>query len=113
MGVSLLFGLGNLIENAAAFAKTRVDVDAEWNDDIITVTITDDGPGFPSEHLDRLGEPYFTTRRSGADEQGGGLGLGIFIAKTLLERTGARLAFRNTPDGASVEIVWPREALSP
>jgi two-component system sensor histidine kinase RegB len=112
--VGLLYGLGNLIENAAAYASTRVDVDAEWSEDIITVTITDDGPGFPAEHLARLGEPYFTTRGSvGGDEQGGGLGLGIFIARTLLERTGARLAFRNTGQGASVEIVWPREALAP
>ena len=74
------------------------------------LTVADDGPGYPMEVIDRIGEPYMSTRRG--DERGGGLGLGLFIAKTLLERSGASLSFRNSSgpgEGAVVEIVWPRE----
>jgi two-component system sensor histidine kinase RegB len=110
----LLYGLGNLIENAAHFAKTRVNVEAVWDRASITVTIADDGPGFPEELIARLGEPYLTTRARNAAPDGdapGGLGLGIFIAKTLLERNGARLAFENAAGGgARVRISWPRAA---
>jgi two-component system sensor histidine kinase RegB len=112
--VGLLYGLGNIIENAADFARTEVDIAARWDDKVLSLTITDDGPGFAPELLARLGEPYLTTRpRGGEGSTGGGLGLGIFIAKTLLERTGARLAFSNgSPDGhARVVITWPRGAV--
>jgi two-component system sensor histidine kinase RegB len=113
--VGLLYGLGNIIENAAAFARRTVTVEAGWDDRKVMVTITDDGPGFPPELMARLGEPYLTTRDGRGDEGGtrGGLGLGVFIAKTLLERTGARLSFLNaTPEGsARVVIAWPRGAL--
>ena len=81
----------------------------DWNDDHITLSITDDGPGFPAEIIDRIGEPYMSTRQGA--EPGGGLGLGLFIAKTLLERSGASLSFRNSNgpgEGAVVEIDWPR-----
>lgn len=74
-------------------------IDTEWDQSAITVTVTDDGPGFAPELIARLGEPYLTTRprdpQGGDAHQPGGLGLGIFIAKTLLERTGARLSFEN------------------
>ncbi|HQZ12347.1 MAG TPA: ActS/PrrB/RegB family redox-sensitive histidine kinase [Devosia sp.] len=112
--VGLLYGLGNLIENAAHFATSAVTIDAGWDRSTITVTIADDGPGFPPELIARLGEPYLTTRaRSPEKSEGGGLGLGIFIAKTLLERTGAHLSFENvTADGsARVRITWPRRAI--
>jgi two-component system, sensor histidine kinase RegB len=115
--VGLLYGLGNLIENAADFARQTVRIDSAWDRDSISVSITDDGPGFAPELIARLGEPYLTSRPR--DPQGpdasnpGGLGLGVFIAKTLLERTGARLAFHNiAPEGhAQVRIVWPRSAI--
>ena len=108
----LLYGLGNLIENAADFARSTVRVTAAWDKASVSVAIADDGPGFPLELIDRLGEPYLTTRAD-ATEGAGGLGLGIFIAKTLLERTGARLQFENeAPEGrAKVVIVWPRERI--
>jgi two-component system sensor histidine kinase RegB len=113
--VGLLYGLGNLIENAAQFARKTVTVEAFWDRSSVGVTITDDGPGFRADLIDRLGEPYLSTRARDpeATEQAGGLGLGIFIAKTLLERTGARLAFANeSPEGhARVRIVWPRKPL--
>jgi two-component system sensor histidine kinase RegB len=113
--VGLLYGLGNLIENAAQFAKERVSVDASWDKTSIGVLIADDGPGFPDELIARLGEPYLTTRARNTAPDGdsaGGLGLGIFIAKTLLERTGARLSFDNAPGGgARVRVGWPRNAV--
>ena len=66
------------------------------------LVIEDDGPGFPAEVLDWLGEPYLSTRH-----EEGGLGLGIFIANTLLARTGAKVHFDNTQQGARVTVSWP------
>lgn len=113
----ILYGLGNIIENAADFAQERVDVNAEWDDEEVIITISDDGPGFSPPVRERLGEPYVTTRPAGSDEgdkpngDAHGMGLGFFIAKTLLERSGARLTFSNriAPEkGAVVKVVWPR-----
>jgi two-component system sensor histidine kinase RegB len=111
----LLYGLGNIVENAVDFAKTEVAIRAEWTADEVKVAIEDDGSGFAADVLDQLGEPYVTTRRAGRQPapEHGGLGLGIFIAKTLLERSGAKLhlANRRPPlTGASVTVVWPRSA---
>jgi two-component system sensor histidine kinase RegB len=111
---AVLYGLGNIVENAVDFAHERVDVEAEWSDETIEVTITDDGPGFAPEVLDRIGEPYVTTRRripNAKDEEPTGLGLGFFIAKTLLERSGATLSFANRAlpaRGAVVKLHWQR-----
>jgi two-component system sensor histidine kinase RegB len=111
----LLYGLANLIDNAVDFAAARVTIEAAWTADQVRIGIRDDGPGFAPEVLLRVGEPYVTTR--GADkraaEDGAGLGLGLFIAKTLIERSGAQLSFTNAPPpatGAIVRIVWPRPA---
>jgi two-component system, sensor histidine kinase RegB len=118
---AIKYGLGNLIENAADFARGRVDIEARWGPADVAVTITDDGPGFSQEVIDRLGEPYVTTRPGyGLDEtdsspaQSEGMGLGFFIASRLLERSGATVALANRepPDhGARVRVSWPREAL--
>lgn len=113
----VIYGLGNLIENAVDFAQSRVEIIAEWDQTGVDVTISDDGPGFHPEIIDTLGEPYVTTRSGDRRKQNGGkvsgLGLGYFIAKTLLERSGARigLANREPPQrGAIVRIRWPRQA---
>ena len=109
----MLYGLGNLIDNAAQFAQRAVLVEASWDKLALTVTITDDGPGFPTDLITRLGEPYLTTRPRSADSsEPGGLGLGIFISKTLLERTGAKLSFENeAADGhARVRLIWREPA---
>ena len=111
---AILYGVGNILENAVDFARTTVDVDAWWNAETIEIIISDDGPGIAPDLLKRIGEPYLSRRPSGGEAQGEhtGLGLGIFIARTLLERTGARVSFSNRifPDhGAVVNIVWPRE----
>ena len=110
---AILYGVGNILENAVDFARTTVEVNAWWNNETVEIEISDDGPGFAPDILKRIGEPYFSRRR-GADEnpgEHGGLGLGVFIARTLLERTGANVSFSNRifPDhGAVVQIVWPR-----
>jgi two-component system sensor histidine kinase RegB len=111
--VGLLYGLGNLVENAVQFASDSVQVETDWTRSGITIIITDDGAGFPLDLIGSLGEPYLTAKRAEEAADGGprgGLGLGIFIAKTLLERTGAQLTFRNIqPTGhAQVRIDWPR-----
>ena len=111
---AILYGVGNILENAVDFARTTVEVNAWWNADSVEIVISDDGPGIPPDMLKRIGEPYLSRRRSPDEDQNGrtGLGLGIFIARTLLERTGAKVSFTNRtfPDhGAVVQIVWPRE----
>ena len=112
---AILYGLGNLVENAVDFARERVDVAMQWNEDTVEVSISDDGPGFSPDILDRIGEPYVTTRRrkpDDNDDQPTGLGLGFFIAKTLLERSGATLNFANRAlpqRGAIITLRWPRD----
>ncbi len=109
---AILYGLGNLLENAVDFARERVEVAAAWNGEDVAVTIIDDGPGFAPEIMDRIGEPYVTSRRRERhDGDASGLGLGFFIAKTLLERSGATLDFENRPfpdRGAVVRVHWGR-----
>jgi two-component system sensor histidine kinase RegB len=110
---AILYGVGNILENAVDFARTTVEVNAWWNTDTVEIIISDDGPGIAPDMLKRIGEPYLSRRRS-ADEvhrERTGLGLGVFIARTLLERTGAKVSFSNRtfPDhGAVVQITWPR-----
>ncbi|MEO1493235.1 MAG: ActS/PrrB/RegB family redox-sensitive histidine kinase [Pseudomonadota bacterium] len=126
----LIHGLRNLIQNAVDFADSAVWVDAALDDEILRIAVGDDGPGFSADILPKLGEPYISTRARGSRRGGKdgyeGLGLGLFIARTLLERTGAKLAYangsdasdrrrrdstRNTPHenppGAIIEIIWP------
>jgi two-component system sensor histidine kinase RegB len=110
---AVLYGLGNIMENAVDFAKSSVEINAWWNTDTVEIVISDDGPGIPPDLLKRIGEPYLSRRRTeDGHSEHRGLGLGVFIARTLLERTGARVAFSNRvfPDhGAVVQIAWPRE----
>ncbi|MDR3517561.1 MAG: ActS/PrrB/RegB family redox-sensitive histidine kinase [Azospirillaceae bacterium] len=104
----IIHGLGNLLANAIQFARTWVDVCVTWDGEAVVVTVIDDGPGFPATVLNRLGEPYISTRA----ETTGHMGLGIFIAQTLLERTGAEVAFSNNHSGgAQVVVRWSRPIL--
>ena len=111
---AIRYGLGNLIENAVDFARGRVEILTQWDADQVSVTISDDGPGFAPEVLSRLGEPYVTQRRPEPSTDGDtvfGLGLGFFIAKTLLERSGARLSLVNQAPplhGATIKVTWNR-----
>lgn len=106
----VIYGLGNLVENAVDFAREAVTLEWRWNDARVELVLTDDGPGYPPEIIDRIGEPYMSKRTS--REGGGGLGLGLFIAKTLLERSGAVVSFGNAGEpgkGAMVTVSWPRQ----
>src|SRR3984957_20169025 len=110
---AILYGVGNILENAVDFARQTVEVNAWWNTETVEIVISDDGPGIAPDMLKRIGEPYLSRRRSADETQGehSGLGLGVFIARTLLERTGAKVSFTNRtfPDhGAVVQIAWPR-----
>ncbi|MDP7182264.1 MAG: ActS/PrrB/RegB family redox-sensitive histidine kinase [Alphaproteobacteria bacterium] len=100
-----IHGLGGLVHNAVDFANKRVVVLTRWDDTEVTVEMLDDGPGFPQYIIQRLGDPYLSTRSSAE----GHMGLGIFISQTLLGRTGAVLSFSNRQNGgALVTVKWPR-----
>jgi two-component system sensor histidine kinase RegB len=119
----IIHGLRNLIQNAVDFADTQVWIDVQWNRAEIILRITDDGDGFSQQVFNRIGDPFVKRRNSEADQQKRpgyqGMGLGLFIAKTLLERSGATLRFSNGSDptvetsttlnrsGAIVEASWP------
>jgi two-component system sensor histidine kinase RegB len=104
----ILHGLANVLQNAIQFAGARVDIRIIARPDQLEMAVTDDGPGFPAAILDHLGEPYVSTRT----RDGSHMGLGIFIAITLLERSGAALEFGNRAEGgAVVRIRWPRARL--
>ncbi|WEF51889.1 ActS/PrrB/RegB family redox-sensitive histidine kinase [[Pseudomonas] carboxydohydrogena] len=110
---AVLYGIGNLVENAVDFARDAVGVNAWWSREQVDIVISDDGPGIPPDLLKKIGEPYLSRRAAGDSRSGHrGLGLGVFIARTLLERTGAKVGFSNRPfpdHGAIVTISWPRE----
>jgi len=116
---AIAYGLGNLLENAVDFAQTRVEVDARWTAAQVSITVRDDGPGFQENIFDRLGDPFVTSRPGYGEETGEpgrheGMGLGFFIAKTLLERSGASVSLANrlTPEhGAVVHVVWLRGSI--
>ena len=124
----VIHGLRNLIQNAVDFARSQVWVEVIWTEARITVRILDDGQGFPPHLIGRLGDPLMRRRRSESERRSRpeyeGMGLGLFIAKTLLERSGAELSFANGADpfvgsekgerrGAIVEVTWPRAAIEP
>ncbi|MBR9843182.1 MAG: ActS/PrrB/RegB family redox-sensitive histidine kinase [Rhodobacteraceae bacterium] len=118
----IIHGLRNLIQNAVDFARENVWVESAWSEDRITLRIMDDGRGFPAHLLGRIGDPFVSSRRNERDRKQRpgyeGMGLGLFIAKTLLERSGAELSFANgpgvgsgaspSPTGAIIEVSWPR-----
>lgn len=123
----VIHGMRNLIQNAVDFARTTVWIEAEWSATTLCARIVDDGAGFPPQILGRIGDPFVRARAPGQDlavrPEYEGMGLGLFIAKTLLERTGAELSFANASDpflakaeqqeksGAIVEVRWPLNAL--
>jgi len=118
----ILHGLGNLVENAADFAATEVRLRARWDESDLVIDVMDDGPGFSAEILQRIGDPYVTSRargpvlpekvdlpQSGKQE---GMGLGFFIAKTLIEQTGGLVIARNGNEGGAIVTArWARGAI--
>jgi two-component system sensor histidine kinase RegB len=117
----VLHGLGNLVENAADFAAREVRLRARWNDNELRVEVVDDGPGFAAQIFEQIGEPYVTSRprRSSLEKASEpdygkqeGMGLGFFIAKTLIEQTSGTLIARNRSEGGAVVTArWPRGAI--
>ena len=106
----IMQGIGNIVQNAMSFARHGVRIATHWTVEWSEVEVVDDGPGFSEALLDALGTPFISTRQG----QEGHMGLGVFIAKTLLERTGATVTFGNhdddqggPPAGASVVVRWP------
>ncbi len=107
----IMHGLTAFVENAVDFAESMVEVTAHYDAEKLTITVRDDGPGFSADVMTKLGEPYVTTRSHGENSRSGhlGMGLGFFIAKTLLERSGARVEFHNARRGGAVIAArWPR-----
>jgi two-component system sensor histidine kinase RegB len=101
----LLHGIVNLLDNAVRHADRSVGLTASIDADTVSIAIADDGPGFPPDLLRNIGDPYLGPARSAR----GGTGLGLFIATTLIGRTGGKLLFRNVAGGgATVEIRWRR-----
>lgn len=125
----IIHGLRNLVQNAVDFARTTVWIEAKWTADRVSIRILDDGSGFPPHLIGRIGDPFVRNRRSDGDRKTRpgyeGMGLGLFIAKTLLERSGAQLSFANGYDplvatadkgerrGAIIEVVWQRSRIVP
>lgn len=110
----IMHALGNLVENAVDFANNAVTITHAWNGERVSLIIEDDGPGFSPAALSRIGDPYNSVRDETSRTSGGGLGLGLFIAKTLLERSGANLTFTNRSEpgsGAHILIEWPRSRM--
>lgn len=119
----ILYGLRNIIENSVGFAASKILVTGRWSTDEVSISVHDDGPGFSPDVLARLGEPYVSQRRQSRNPsvRKAGMGLGFFIAKTLLERSGAKIVFDNLdwaePPGAGgawVSASWrARDVLAP
>ncbi|SHJ86949.1 two-component system, sensor histidine kinase RegB [Shimia gijangensis] len=123
----LIHGLRNLIQNAVDFSRANVWVESAWSEDRIVLRVMDDGKGYPTHVFGRIGDPFMRRRRTERDRKQRpgyeGMGLGLFIAKTLLERTGAELIFANgsdgslsdqgtpQPSGAIVEVIWQRDSI--
>jgi len=121
----IIHGLRNLIQNAVDFARANVWIEATWDEGRVGIRIMDDGHGYPAHVLGRIGDPFIRRSTGLRDQRPGyeGMGLGLFIAKTLLERSGGELTFANgldnsrdpkvppRPSGAVVEVTWPRHVI--
>jgi two-component system sensor histidine kinase RegB len=108
----LFRALTSFIDNAADFARSEVRLIGRYDDDSVVIEVRDDGPGFSPDIFAKLGEPYVTSRPGGEGSPSGhlGMGLGFFIAKTLLERTGGQMVFHNDrAGGAVVTTRWSRD----
>ena len=110
--IEIVYGLRNFIGNANKFSKKKIFITIKSDSETSELIIEDDGPGFSKEILNKIGEPYIKSLKS-KDNTKSGLGLGIFIGKTLLEKNNAKLLFRNseTRGGAEIKIEWSNKNL--
>ena len=111
--IEIVYGIRNFIGNANKFAENNIYIAIKSDSEVSEITIEDDGPGFPKDVLSKIGEPYIKSIKS-KDKSKSGLGLGIFIGKTLLEKNEAKLLFRNseTRGGAEIKIEWLNKNLA-
>ena len=105
--IEIIYGIRNFLGNANKYAKNNIYITIKSNSEISEIIIEDDGPGFSKDILTKIGEPYIKSLRLN-DKNKAGLGLGIFIGKTLLEKNFAKILFRNseTRGGAEIKIEW-------
>ena len=110
--IEIVYGLRNFIGNANKFSKSKVFINVKSDNEITEIIIEDDGEGYPNDVLNKIGEPYIKSYKSSIKSQSG-LGLGIFIGKTLLEKNYATILCRNseTRSGAEVNIRWKNKDL--
>ena len=110
--IEIVYGIRNFVGNANKFAKKRIYISIKSDSENSEITIEDDGEGYPKDILNKIGEPYIKSLRSN-DNSKSGLGLGIFIGKTLLEKNRAKLLCRNskTRGGAEINIKWNNKDL--
>jgi len=110
--IEIVYGLRNFIGNANKFSANKIFINIKSDSDLTEVMIEDDGEGYPKDVLSKIGEPYIKSVKSSIKSKSG-LGLGIFIGKTLLEKNYANILCRNsqTRSGAEVSIKWKNEDL--
>ena len=110
--IEIVYGLRNFIGNANKFSRDKIFINLKSDNEFTEITIEDDGYGYPSDILSKIGEPYLKAFRN-ENKNKTGLGLGIFIGKTLLEKNFASINCRNskTRSGAEVNIRWKNKEL--
>ena len=111
--IEIIYGIRNFIGNANKFSNNKIYVSVKSNNEITEISIEDDGEGYPKDILSKIGEPYIKSSSKNNNNAKSGLGLGIFIGKTLLERNKAKVICRNskTRRGAEVIISWENTSL--
>ena len=108
--IELIYAMRNIIDNAIKFAEKKIEIEVLNKDKKIELNVSDDGIGFSQDIVQKLGEPYVKSSLVAKNKRG--LGLGIFISKTLLERTGAKVLFKKSNlGGALVNIIWKESSL--
>ena len=110
--IEVVYGIRNFIGNANKFAKKNIYISITSDSENSSISVEDDGPGFPKDILTKIGDPYIKSLQS-KNKSRAGLGLGIFIGKTLLEKNKAKLLIRNseTRGGAEIKIEWSNKDL--
>ena len=110
--IEIVYGLRNFVGNANKFSKSKIFISLKSDNESTEITVEDDGPGYPNDIISKIGEPYLRSFRK-IEKNKIGLGLGLFIGKTLLEKNFASVEFRNskTRGGAEVLIKWKNKDL--
>jgi len=110
--IEIIYGLRNFIGNANKFSRNKIFITIKSDNEFTEIIIEDDGEGYPKDVLSKIGEPYIKSDKSFI-KANTGLGLGVFIGKTLLEKNYASILCKNseTRTGAEVNIKWKNKDL--